>query len=370
LAGEWPKLSPHRKEKSSKPPFACSSHSVPIEPHPSAFHFYYLIITIRHDHHEREVGEEKEGETSSADEIFVDTSTLTHFSYHAFEGKTGKKLWSHESGDFLSDSSGPAEETEFVQSHYKVDVRIPLKHEGEIDWRKYRHSIIQTLPHRWRAAEDTSLSLASFHKNKKRSGDQKTAFHQDATGVRLNIEALVPTAQSGPAAQIEGNVVVAFLHDSIEVLQLHSGQPLCRVPLTGDEHGGNGVYADINGDGVIDHVVAITGKNNQDCKAATLLLFALSLSSSLLVLVFRGRGKAKKPSLCHMVVYTGIPAATQLFNGSLCNNGGPVDEFFLNAAHYLEEGLAQSEESKDDLQTVDPVLIPMSVNLSIHQQIK
>lgn len=223
---------------------------------------------------EREVGEEEGGARTPEDEdepASIEAGTLTHFSYHAFEGRTGKRLWSHESGDFLSDTSGPMEESDFVQSHYKVDARIPLKHEGEVDWRKYRHSLIQTLPHRWRSGADTSLSLASFHKNRKRGSDAKASFHKDTTGVRLNldVDAMVSSPPKRPA--VEGNVVVAFLHDSIEVLQLHSGQPLCRVPLAGDDHGGNGIYADINGDGVIDHVLAITGKNNQDCKILVLL---------------------------------------------------------------------------------------------------
>lgn len=33
-----------------------------------------------------------------------------HFSYYAFEGKTGQRYWSHESGDFLNSEIGPIEE--------------------------------------------------------------------------------------------------------------------------------------------------------------------------------------------------------------------------------------------------------------------
>ena len=35
-----------------------------------------------------------------------------------------------------------------------------------------------------------------------------------------------------------------------------------------------------------------------------------------------------------------------------------MDEFFQNAAHYLEEGLAQAEETREEIQSVDPVVIP------------
>ena len=42
--------------------------------------------------------------------------------------------------------------------------------------------------------------------------------------------------------------------------KLYSGQPLCRVKVGGDFHGKNGIYADVNGDGVIDHIRTVTGK--------------------------------------------------------------------------------------------------------------
>ena len=42
--------------------------------------------------------------------------------------------------------------------------------------------------------------------------------------------------------------------------QLYSGQPLCRVPLGGDAHGEAAMHADVNGDGVLDHVAAIVGQ--------------------------------------------------------------------------------------------------------------
>ena len=134
------------------------------------------------------------------------------------------------------------------------------------------------------------------------------------------------------------------------------------MSLSGDDHGKNGIYVDVNGDGVIDHLAAFTGKNNDICNTISFFLlpsFNLTLSS---LIVFRGRGKASKAGLCHALVVSGIPPTSQLFNGSICNNGGPVDEFFQNAAHYLEEGLAQAEETKEEIQSVDPVVIPTYVS--------
>ena len=46
----------------------------------------------------------------------------SHFSYYAFEGKTGQRHWSHESGDFLNNEAGPMEEVRVTWS----DVSDPL----------------------------------------------------------------------------------------------------------------------------------------------------------------------------------------------------------------------------------------------------
>jgi hypothetical protein len=45
--------------------------------------------------------------------------------------------------------------------------------------------------------------------------------------------------------------------------QLYSGQPLCRVPLGGDAHGEAAMHADVNGDGVLDHVAAVVGQGQE-----------------------------------------------------------------------------------------------------------
>jgi hypothetical protein len=99
-------------------------------------------------------------------------------------------------------------------------VRIPLRHEGEVDWRRYRHSINQVLPHYWRAPEDTTLKLSTFHKNRKRTDKSASTFHKDTTGLKFDIDIDSILSSSEKPKQVEGNVIVAFLHDSIEVLQV------------------------------------------------------------------------------------------------------------------------------------------------------
>ena len=98
-------------------------------------------------------------------------------------------------------------------------MRIPLRHEGEVDWRHFRHSLAQALPYRWRSAEDTSFRLATFHKNAKktRSGGK---FHQETTGLKLDLDINSMLSPTQATQGLEGNVVVSFLHDSIEVLQV------------------------------------------------------------------------------------------------------------------------------------------------------
>jgi len=229
---------------------------------------------------------------------------------------------------------------------------VPVRHRGEQDWRQYRSALIRSaLPHRWWDSTDTHLRLAHFEKNRRaggyggagRGGSQRphnlegathkgtvgpTPDHSDvaraiglenlgelsggllfaatdndnaATTVvaRRGLVATGPAAAQQDAAAARYNVLVAHLHDGIEVLQvrplqgtpastaqtltgnrgpqarpplarpplpqLYSGQPLCRVPLGSDAHGEAVMHADVNGDGVLDHVAAVVGQGQGGC---------------------------------------------------------------------------------------------------------
>jgi hypothetical protein len=59
-----------------------------------------------------------------------------------------------------------------------------------------------------------------------------------------------PAAAQGPGHGLHApNVLVAHLEEGIEAVHLYSGRTLCKLHLPAP-----GLHADINGDGVLDHV--------------------------------------------------------------------------------------------------------------------
>ena len=62
------------------------------------------------------------------------------------------------------------------------------------------------------------------------------------------------TGTQAESNKAEPNVWVAHLRDGIEAVGLHTGRTICKLHLASP-----GLHADLNGDGVLDHVQA-TGK--------------------------------------------------------------------------------------------------------------
>jgi len=89
------------------------------------------------------------------------------------------------------------------------------------------------------------------------------------------------------------NVLVADLVGGVEVIHLYTGRPICQLTLM------DGVYADINGDGIIDRIKAINEKDD---------------------------GRFEEG--CYALATTGIPVMDQLWNHSLCRSG--IENLFAN----------------------------------------
>ncbi|KAF5177334.1 Fg-gap repeat-containing protein [Thalictrum thalictroides] len=90
------------------------------------------------------------------------------------------------------------------------------------------------------------------------------------------------------------NVVVAHQKEGIEALHLASGRTVCKLHL---QEGG--LHADINGDGVLDHVQVI-GRNGAEQT------------------VVSGSMEVLRP--CWAVATSGVPVREQLFNASICHH--------------------------------------------------
>lgn len=284
--------------------------------------FEEAVIAEKNADRHRRSAEEKE---SSEDSSTKGGEQLRHFAYYAFAGRSGLQRWKHRSEDLphhVADSSqlNP-------QHNYKLDAHaLNGRHPGEVECREFRESILGVLPHRWDRREDTLLELAHFRKHKrkllkklpgKRSSssihkpEDKHVFGKDTTKkITSAIDKVAEYATSGKTKKKNlyvpiitnytqlwwmPNVIVAHQKEGIEAIHLATGRLVCKLHL---QEGG--LHADINGDGVLDHVQAVGGSGTEQTVAT-------------------GTMEVLKP--CWAVATSGVPVREQLFNASICRHG-------------------------------------------------
>jgi len=124
------------------------------------------------------------------------------------------------------------------------------------------------------------------------------------------------------------NVIVAHLKEGIEAVHLATGRTVCKLYLPE-----GGLHADINGDGVLDHVQAAGGHGSQR-------------------IVPTGMMEALKP--CWAIATSGVPVVEQLFNGTICRHS-PFDMF---PHHDFTGDLGRQANTGDFIDVVAPVLLP------------
>ncbi|KAI0488304.1 hypothetical protein KFK09_028132 [Dendrobium nobile] len=105
---------------------------------------------------------------------------------------------------------------------------------------------------------------------------------------------LYPTIKNHTQLWWVPNVVVAHQKEGIEAVHLASGRTLCKLHLPE-----GGLHADINGDGVLDHVQVVGGNGVERT-------------------VVTGSMEVLKP--CWAVATSGVPVREQLFNASICHH--------------------------------------------------
>ncbi|KAL6048323.1 Integrin-alpha FG-GAP repeat-containing protein 2 [Balamuthia mandrillaris] len=223
-----------------------------------------------------------------------------HFSYYAFDGRTGALRWKHEAGDFFKSQDHQDEEKTLLPEHsYKLHVIGHTKHLGELDWKEFKQSVLQNLPHAVYRKEEASFALDHFERQHHagRSGAAASSeWKGEALGIpsdhHLHIAGL-PFGGYAPHTATDfikkPNVVVAHLKSGLEVVHLYTGKPLCELTL------GEGLHLDINGDGVIDTIKAVNFGDGEDS------------------------------GTCYAFATSGIPPMETLFNTSICQTN---DGFF------------------------------------------
>lgn len=143
---------------------------------------------------------------------------------------------------------------------------------GDVDvgdrLRRYRKSLLRHLPHSWSGPVDTRMYLAILDRVGNAGGTTdagnrravRTGSGMDRHPSLDNRGRLPSGVKDGQKAGMDeeqggGKVlaVVAHTRDGIEAVEVANGKPISAVMLPAAASGA-GVYADLNGDHVVDHV--------------------------------------------------------------------------------------------------------------------
>ncbi|KAL7104588.1 hypothetical protein ACP275_08G255200 [Erythranthe tilingii] len=285
------------------------------------------------------------------------TVDLRHFALYAFAGRSGELRWTRKNENVEAQSSDAS--PLIPQHNYKLDVHaLNTRHPGEFECREFRESILGVMPHQWDRREDTVLQLAHFRRHKRKTlkkvpgkptnypyhkPEEKQSPGKDVSKKVSNvIDKAVNIAKSAkgkkPLPYIPTitnytqlwwvpNVVVVHEKEGIEAVHLATGRTLCKLHL---QEGG--LHADINGDGVLDHV-QVVGANGAEQTV---------VSGSMDVL---------RP--CWAVATSGVPVREQLFNASICHHS-PFNLF--QHGEFSRHFGRHSDVSS--LEVASPILIP------------
>ncbi|EGC34171.1 hypothetical protein DICPUDRAFT_98309 [Dictyostelium purpureum] len=312
------------------------------------------IETNEEHSHERDDDHEKE---THRDE--------SHFSYFAYDGEKGYKIWSHEENDFMPVNKHTDEEhrkeSDVSLHSFKQHIYSQLDHLGEVDWRTYRDSVLAALPHKWSTGYDTKLDARHFSKKintvrgnvetSTTTGLNNQEWDSELIGVNpSNLESF-SILKSQDKANFQSNikdpnVIVAHNKNGLEVVQISSGNTLCRLVLDSSDFHSNGnyfiSYIDLNGDGVLDQITTYAGS-------------------------FKGLGEdGGKETVCKALGMSGIPAREKIFDLKICNEGMFDFEYFMwkgtDKNNLNNKKKTKSTKNERLIQTIPPAFFRSSEN--------
>eukprot|EP00249_Psilotum_nudum_P018309 c26740_g1_i2 orf=290-2380(+) len=327
--------------------------SMEVQPHLFLDPFEEVLVSEREAERHRHSATEKENtEDLSAQ---VSSGETRHMTYYAFAGGSGLVRWKHKSKDF----SPSFHESEVLPQHsYKLDANsMNSRSKGQVACREYRESILGIMPHQWDRRDDTRFELSHFRKHKRRlhkslqgrnrfgisSPEEKHTPGKDSTNKIANVigkaaelaakkhvkrSYFIPTITNYTNYWWLPNVIVAHLKDGVEAVHLASGRTLCKLLL---QEGG--LHADVNGDGVLDHVQAVGGNGAEQ---------------------FVPTGMVETLRPCTAIATSGVPSREQLFNGSICRHysfGG------FQHSEYASRSFGHRGDSSP-IEVATPILLP------------
>lgn len=324
-----------------------------MQPHMFVDPFEEIGMAEKNAEQHRRSANEKEASENSG------TVDIRHFAFYAFAGRTGTLRWNRKNENVEAHSSDASQL--IPQHNYKLDAHaLNSRHPGEFECREFRESILGVMPHQWDRREDTLLKLAHFRRHKRKTLKKTSGkttnypFHKpeenhppgkDSTKKISNLigkaakyagsakskkpMTYIPTITNYTQLWWVSNVVVAHQKEGIEAVHLASGRTICKLHL---QEGG--LHADINGDGVLDHVQVVGGNGAEQT-------------------VVSGSMEVLRP--CWAVATSGVPVREQLFNASICHyshfNFFQHGDFSRSFGHNLDVS---------SLEVATPILLPRS----------
>jgi hypothetical protein len=241
------------------------------------------------------------------DVYYAKVKRAEHFNYFAFDGRTGQVRWKHEAGAGMEQEDLVEDEIEISSTNngYRM-TKEDLRHMNQdgsndphdksiMDWKEFRSSVLNELPHSWSERDDTELHVGHFNRDRHHRSQTKWTSHlkpngfnpvdghsgnngnsgnsgNSGSGPRQSGGAVPKEAmrdgswlwqrntEDNSEDLIHPNVVVAHTKHGLEILHVYTGRTVTRVSLPEPRFGGgSGLYVDLNGDRVIDHVQAIPG---------------------------------------------------------------------------------------------------------------
>lgn len=289
-----------------------------MQPHIYIDPFDEIGMAEKHAEQHRRSASEKEASENTG------TVDLRHFAFYAYAGRSGTVRWEKKNEKIDVHSSDASQL--IPQHNYKLDANaLNTRHPGEFECREFRESILGVMPHHWDRKEDTVLKLAHFKRHKRKSlkktpgkttnypshkpeenhppGEDSTKKISNIIGKATKIAGsakskkpmpYIPTITNYTQLWWVPNVVVAHQKEGIEAVHLATGRTVCKLHL---QEGG--LHADINGDGVLDHVQVVGGNGAEQT-------------------VISGSMEVLRP--CWAVATSGVPVREQLFNASICHH--------------------------------------------------
>ena len=131
------------------------------------------------------------------------------------------------------------------------------------------------------------------------------------------------------------NAIVAHLEDGIEVIHLFTGRPVCKLHLQSGS-----LHADLNGDGIVDHVQVFHGTVSADQE------------------VDADDNSHHPGSHCVATATSGIPPREKLWRVNVCKSRAFMSSGTEGLGAILEEG-EDAEEESAFTEILTPVMLPL-----------